>query len=128
MLLTTKERNKQYYESHKEESKARVLKFHEDHPEYRREYHQRTRLEALEHYGGYPPKCDCCGETEMQFLTIDHMDSNGHKMRREHNVRGGGLGRLLKQLGYPKGYRVLCYNCNCSIGHYGFCPHNGGYC
>lgn len=24
---------------------------------------------------------------------------------------------------YPKGFRVLCHNCNQAIGSYGECPH-----
>lgn len=24
---------------------------------------------------------------------------------------------------YPDSYRILCFNCNCSLGHRGYCPH-----
>jgi hypothetical protein len=29
----------------------------------------------------------------------------------------------LKRNGYPKGFRVLCHNCNSARGLYGYCPH-----
>ena len=32
----------------------------------------------------------------------------------------------LKKNGYPKGYRVLCYNCDMSLKLYDYCPHKSG--
>ena len=29
----------------------------------------------------------------------------------------------LRNKGWPTGYRVLCHNCNMSLGFYGHCPH-----
>jgi len=31
--------------------------------------------------------------------------------------------RWLKQNNFPEGFRVLCINCNFSLGIYGYCPH-----
>jgi hypothetical protein len=31
--------------------------------------------------------------------------------------------RWLRKNGFPKGFRVLCHNCNFAHGHYGYCPH-----
>lgn len=89
-------------------------------------YRARMRMEVLEHYGGVPPKCDCCGETTIQFLTLDHMNGDGNKLRKKYYSRYAY--NYVRKNNYPKGFRVLCMNCNFSIGHYGFCPHNGGYC
>lgn len=91
-----------------------------------REYRERLKKEVFEHYGGTPPKCDCCGETELQFLTLDHMNGDGNKLRKKHGPRYSYS--YVRKNGYPEGYRILCMNCNFSIGHFGFCPHNGGYC
>ena len=33
------------------------------------------REQVFEAYGGY--KCNCCGESEPMFLSIDHIDNNG---------------------------------------------------
>jgi len=30
---------------------------------------------------------------------------------------------LLRRLGYPDGFRVLCHNCNMAYGFYKTCPH-----
>lgn len=74
-------------------------------------------------YGGY--RCACCGETEKSFLTIDHMNNDGAKMRKEgtHN-HTSKLYRWLKDHGYPKGYQVLCMNCQVGkLRNNGICPH-----
>ncbi len=74
-------------------------------------------------YGGYI--CACCGETEKTFLTIDHMNNDGAKMRKEgtHN-HTSKLYRWLKDHGYPKDYQVLCMNCQVGkMRNNGICPH-----
>jgi hypothetical protein len=87
-----------------------------------KKYHAKLRLEVLTHYSGGKPKCACCGEEEIKFLTIDHINGDGKEDRAE-NGRGTAIYRRLRKLGYPKGYQVLCYNCNCAKGAYGKCPH-----
>ena len=77
------------------------------------------RLEIVAAYGG---KCECCGETEPRFLTIDHVAGDGGGQNRL--ARGNKLYRQLKAAGFPKaGLRLLCFNCNCSKGQFGTCPH-----
>lgn len=88
--------------------------------EYRKTIIERRRADrraAIEFYGG---KCACCGETQYEFLSIDHVDGGGAKHRKEV---GTNIGLWLKRNGYPVGFRVLCHNCNQAIGFYGFCPH-----
>jgi len=77
------------------------------------------------HYSGNPPKCQCCGEKHIEFLTIDHIKGGGAVHRRKIK-RGTGTNfyHWLKKNNYPKGFRVLCINCNFSLGHFGYCPHN----
>lgn len=36
---------------------------------------------------------------------------------------GNGFMKWLKRNDWPKGFRVLCHNCNSSLGYYGYCPH-----
>jgi hypothetical protein len=72
----------------------------------------------------YGPDCRCCGEDKREFLTIDHIRPVGSK--RTKNRCGVGFFRWLKKMKFPKGYRVLCLNCNFSIGHFGYCPHRKG--
>jgi len=83
-------------------------------------YGRRKRLRVLEHYGGSPPKCACCGESLLEFLTIDHINGGGNKERQK---RGFNTAYYLERENYPSGYRVLCMNCNFALGHYKYCPH-----
>lgn len=69
---------------------------------------------------GYGGKCSCCGETEIKFLSIDHIDGGGKEHRKE--TSGHVYEDLLKRR-FPKGYQILCHNCNLAKGFYGRCPH-----
>ena len=82
---------------------------------------QALKRMVMEAYGG--SRCACCGETEADFLTIDHIGGKGRVHRRTINRRGESFYRWLKVCHYPAGYRVLCMNCNFSLGHFGYCPH-----
>jgi hypothetical protein len=78
------------------------------------------RLAFIEHYGG---KCQCCGETTIEFLTIEHVNGGGRQERKTMNSEH--LMRKLRREGWPDDgkYSVLCFNCNAAIGIYGYCPH-----
>lgn len=85
-----------------------------------RQYRRDMRLEVIDAYGG--PICVCCGEKERKFLCIDHVNNDGSSHRKE--VQGGMLYNWLKKNNYPKGFQVLC--CNCNFGKHlngGICPH-----
>jgi len=100
-------------------------KYRETHPgiaaKQSKAYRLRTRKECLSHYSNGRPICACCGETKLEFLGIDHVNGGGGKARKERGH--GNVYASLKAQGYPLGYRVLCHNCNMSIGFYGYCPH-----
>ena len=81
----------------------------------------KNRMLCLIHYGGNPPSCACCNEKTFQFLAIDHINGGGHTHRK---LTGKKVERWLRKNNFPKGFRVLCHNCNSSLGYYGFCPHN----
>lgn len=83
----------------------------------------KIKTEMIAEYGG---KCACCGETHAEFLCIDHIANNG-AAEREQTKQGTGTKfyRWLKKKGFPKSnYRLLCHNCNCAFGFFGYCPHN----
>ena len=84
--------------------------------------HRLLRTTALQRYGGNPPKCECCGESTIEFLHLDHKNGDGAQHR--ETLKTLNIYRWLKQNNYPEiGLRVLCANCNMSIGAYGYCPH-----
>jgi hypothetical protein len=101
---------------------------------------QSTRLEALQHYSKEVPKCACCGEQGIPFLTIDHINGDGAAHRREigmaqgnveqverqkQKVSMGGNGFVywLKKNNWPEGFQVLCANCNFAKRSGAECPH-----
>ena len=83
------------------------------------------KREVYAHYGN--GKCACCGETEWTFLTIDHINNDGTKHRKElryHSACGHGFYVWLRKNKYPEGFQILCQNCN--VGKWrngGICPH-----
>lgn len=81
------------------------------------------RLAAISIYSGGTNACACCGETEYEFLAIDHIAGGGRRHKAAIGKRGNGFIRWLARRSFPSGYRVLCHNCNCARGFYGFCPH-----
>jgi len=67
-------------------------------------------------------KCNCCGETIREFLTIDHI--NGRKGEKSRST-GKKLWAKVWIEGCPRDkYALLYFNCNCAKGIYGSCPHN----
>ena len=88
-------------------------------------YEKRKKDKRLvyEHYGN---KCVCCGESEVLFLVIDHIENDGYKYRKKNgkNIHSNIYSWLVSN-DFPKGFQVLCSNCN--IGKHrnkGVCPHN----
>ena len=75
---------------------------------------------VLTTYGGC---CACCGESHEEFLVIDHINGGGTKHRQEVGS-GSKFYQWLKKQGFPSGFRVLCHNCNASLGFYKRCPHD----
>ena len=102
------------------------LRRKENEPNYRkkasrhgRNFHRKSRLKVLEYYGS---RCKCCGESRNEFLCVDHLNGGGSKHRKE--LRGkSSIFRYIIRNNYPKEFRVLCHNCNQSLGYYGYCPH-----
>lgn len=127
-----RERWEKYMEKWREENKDKIRGYSRSHYWRNREKeiirvmegnkrrYRRLRLEAIEQYGG---KCVCCGEGRIQFLCIDHIHGGGGKHRGELWKKHLTIYEFLKKENYPDAYRVLCHNCNMSIGFYGYCPH-----
>jgi len=119
------ERDKKWQQNNREVYNQIVKKWRQNnrdkYNQSQRELNHQLRDEAIDAYGG---KCKCCGETRREFLTIDHIDGNGRKHRREIGVRGSDFYGWLKQNNYPKGFQVLCFNCNCGKGTYSVSPHD----
>ena len=98
---------------------------HEQGPGYRKAQSKvfRERVKA-EVFAAYGDRCVCCGEDEPKFLTIDHVNNDGAVDRKKYG-RGPHLMRLsLRRRKFPRGYQLLCFNCNCGKrDNGGVCPH-----
>jgi hypothetical protein len=88
------------------------------------------KKEVFSHYSK-SLKCVCCGVKGMEFLTVDHIipkkemvkDKKSIKRGFTTKLKGEALYKWLKQNGYPKGFQILCWNCNFAKGVLGKCPH-----
>ena len=102
----SKEYNITYYEAHSVELKTK------------QKARNRSKREAvLNYYGG---RCACCGESQYEFLAIDHIEGGGRKHLEQIGQR---IIDYLVKNNLPKGFQVLCHNCNMAKGLYGQCPH-----
>lgn len=82
-----------------------------------------VRDQVYRAYGGYV--CACCGEKERKFLSIDHINNDGAKHRREFNLKTGEqMYRWLARNNFPAGFQILCMNCQWGKrNNNGICPH-----
>lgn len=89
-----------------------------------RERRRSAKRKCIEAYGGC---CECCGEKESDFLTVDHVNNDGGERRKNKVYGNSGTGeqlyRWLARHGFPKTHRILCMNCNWGRRLNGICPH-----
>lgn len=78
-----------------------------------RDYNDRLKKRVFGHYG---MTCQLCGFSNMDALTIDHVNNDGAQHRRQltGSRHGGGMMtyRWLVKNDFPEGFRTLCQNCN----------------
>ena len=87
-----------------------------------KEWRDNAKQSIFNFYGN---KCNCCRESNPMFLSIDHINNDGYKHRKELKLTGGtSLYRWLFLNNFPKGFQTLCYNCNMGKRiNKGKCPH-----
>lgn len=83
---------------------------------------QITRDKVFNYYCRGNIRCNCCGETEVKFLTVDHIEGR-KKWNHDHNMTGYSLWIWLVHHNFPIGFQILCMNCNWAKGKYDICPH-----
>ena len=95
-----------------------------------------NRLKVLQYYSkrlskSNIPCCNCCGlNSHIEFLTVDHiagrqeMDSEPElkKLKYMSKLSGTALVIWIIKNNFPKGFQILCHNCNQTKGYYGQCP------
>lgn len=94
--------------------------------EYSFEKRLKQKIQVYNHYSNYDIKCNCCGEKQIEFLTLDHINNDGSQHKKENNISGGHKMRewIIKN-NFPPGFQILCWNCNCAKGVdlENICPH-----
>lgn len=86
------------------------------------QYRLRIKSEVINKYGG---KCACCQEDELLFLTIDHINNDGNRDRKDNDIlSAGSFYLMLRKSEIRKDLQVLCFNCNSGKQvNGGICPH-----
>jgi len=104
--------NKNHYQKNRKKSLENHAIFRSINKEIINAYAKKARLKLREvifnHYG---MRCVGCPEDRFLCLTIDHINDDGSKHRKE---TGSGVNfyRWLKKKKFPPGFQVLCHNCN----------------
>jgi hypothetical protein len=116
---TKKEIDAIFYRQNADALRTKARNWYRDNKDKIAAKRRAIKTQVIDAYGGL---CACCGESHLEFLTIDHSENDGAAHRKQV-----GKDRVYKDLierGFPKdGYQVLCFNCNCARGLYGYCPH-----
>jgi len=87
--------------------------------DYMLQYRTKLKTQIVAGYGG---KCTCCGESEITFLTLEHLNNDGDEHRKQYGG-GSGVYRNVIRRSFPKEYTILCYNCNLAKRGGKQCPH-----
>jgi len=120
-MPTMKERLKTWRKNNREKMRGYSRTYTINHL---KDYRLKLKIDVLTHYSNGTPKCACCGETLIGFLSVDHINGGGTEHRKKIGRFGSSFYQWLKQHKYPSGYQVLCYDCNIGKAHNdGICPH-----
>lgn len=103
----------------REKKKAYQRQWVKDNPllvkAYQKKQNEKLKAQTMSNYSKGQPECARCGITDIDVLTIDHINGGGNKHRKQLGF-GNGCGlafyRWLRQNSFPEGYQVLCFNCN----------------
>lgn len=124
---STRPSRQKWVAEHKEELRIRNKEWRtENRPSLNKkkvQYLTDIREQVITAFGG---KCQCCGETDHRFLTLDHINGRVDTGKSSNGRRIMGKKAMLEvvRLGFPKDkFQILCFNCNCAKGIYGICPH-----
>lgn len=104
------------------EKSLNSIKFAKENKDKSSQYRLYIKHFVIDKYGG---ECNCCGEKETLFLTIDHINNDG-KIDRVNKKNYSSLSFYLKLKKYDKrnDIQVLCFNCNLGKSiNGGVCPH-----
>ena len=82
--------------------------------------YQEKRLIVLSHYSDGKLECACCGESNSDLLTLQHINGDGKEERKNLTKT---IWQTIIDKGFPPGYEILCWNCHGSLSRHKYCPH-----
>lgn len=96
---------------------------YESQKKYQKEQNALLRKIVLTHYSEGKLECVCCGEKIYEFLTLDHINNDGHQHKMKVSTNSLSFYKDIIRHGFPPWYQLLCHNCNWARGILGKCPH-----
>lgn len=105
-----KESRKRYSNNYRQENKEKIK-------EQSKKYQQKNKEIVYNHYSHGVIQCACCGEKEIDFLSLDHIYNNGAEHRKKS--RTTTLVCWAIKNNFPPIFQLLCMNCNFSKGKKG---------
>lgn len=121
------ENSRAWETANKERRAARSAAWYQENRDRQRAWHkaqnQARKRDVIIRYGGV---CACCGEANIGFLILDHVNNDGAEHRKSlgHGKSSSKIYRWAQINGYPDVLQVLCMNCNCGKQwNGGVCPH-----
>ena len=78
-----------------------------------RDHRLNDKRKALAHYSlTEHPSCTLCGEDDLRFLCLDHVEGNGAEHRRKDPSVKPNPYLWARKNEFPPIFRTLCHNCN----------------
>jgi hypothetical protein len=109
-------------EKAREKSRFYYAKYREKYRENVKKSNWKITEDTILKYGG---ECTCCNESNIMFLSLDHINGGGNKHRKKEGI--SFLAGWAKKNNYPDILQVLCFNCNFGRetrgGENKICPH-----
>lgn len=118
------EKRQWYHEniiSQHKRSREKYIRYKEQSRESHRKRRMLVKKFIVAYYTDGKNCCACCGEKELQFMTVDHINHDGAKHRK--SVPPGRFYEWLIKNYLPDGFQILCFNCNCVEARGRICPH-----
>jgi uncharacterized protein YeaO (DUF488 family) len=112
-----------YYQNY---NKSYAKKYKEINKNRHQKWHKNLKFEVLSHYSNGTPICACCGEKELSFLSLEHVNNDGAKHKKELFGKRHNLYSWLKNNSYQTNYKIEVLCMNCQFGrryNNGICPH-----
>ena len=99
----------------REYARKSMARYRAKNPDYKkkerkwdRERRHKLKLDVISHYSNATMKCANCPFSDIRALSLDRIEGGHIKSGLPY---GDTLYKRLRKQGYPKGWQVLCMNC-----------------